>query len=110
MSEEDLAAAAVAALPDPADDDAFWAAGPPGEDPAPWECDPPDHDVTAEDPDAAFWAAEDPPRRQGWTGDGEAWAAGFLHRDRYDDVPAGTGFASGGHLDLLAAGPLLALG
>jgi hypothetical protein len=118
MSEQDraaaaavaaLAAAAVAALPDPADEDAFWAGGPPGDDdPAPWECDPPDRDVLAEDPDAAFWAAEAAPRPAGWTGEGEAWPAGFLHRDR-DDVPSGTGFASGGHLDLLEGGPLLAL-
>lgn len=44
----------------------------------------------------------------GWTGEGEVFAAGFLHRDRWDDVPAGAGFASGGFMDDLAAGPLLA--
>src|SRR5580704_11766902 len=47
-----------------------------------------------------------PPR--GWTGEGEVFAAGFLHRDRYDDVPAGSGFAAGGFMDELPAGPLLA--
>ena len=47
-----------------------------------------------------------PPR--GWTGEGEVFAAGFLHRDRYDDVPAGSGFAAGGFMDELQAGPLLA--
>jgi hypothetical protein len=44
----------------------------------------------------------------GWTGEGEAFAAGFLHRYRYDDMPRGTGFASGGLLDELEAGPPLA--
>ncbi len=54
-------------------------------------------------PDAARWI----PAR-GWTGEGEVFAAGFLHRDRWDDVPAGAGFAAGGFMDDLAAGPLLA--
>ena len=45
---------------------------------------------------------------RGWTGEGEVFAAGFLHRDRWDDVPAGAGFAAGGFMDDLAAGPLLA--
>ncbi len=43
-----------------------------------------------------------PPR--GWTGEGEVFAAGFLHRDRYDDVPAGAGFAAGGFMDELPVG------
>ena len=42
-----------------------------------------------------------------WTGAGESIAAGFLHRDR-DGGPAGVGFASGGALDTLAPGPMLA--
>ncbi len=60
---------------------------------------------------AAGAADRDTPRwipPAGWTGAGEVFAAGFLHRDRYDDVPAGEGFASGGFMDELAAGPLLA--
>ena len=40
-----------------------------------------------------------------WTGDGEAMAAGFLHRT---DGPAGVGFAAGGVLDRLEPGPVLA--
>ncbi len=40
-----------------------------------------------------------------WTGDGEAFAAGFLHRG---PGPAGAGFAAGGLADRMAAGPLLA--
>lgn len=61
----------------------------------------------------AFGAAglDAPPRwipPRGWTGEGEVFAAGFLHRDRWDDVPAGAGFAAGGFMDDLAAGPLLA--
>ena len=44
----------------------------------------------------------------GWTGEGEAFAAGFLHRDLYEDVPFGVGFASGGLFDQLPAGPGLA--
>jgi hypothetical protein len=40
-----------------------------------------------------------------WTGDGEAWAAGFLH---HEDGPTGTGFAAGGVLDRMQPGPLLA--
>jgi hypothetical protein len=47
-----------------------------------------------------------PPR--GWSGEGEVFAAGFLHRDRWDDVLAGAGFAAGGFMDDLPAGPLLA--
>lgn len=60
---------------------------------------------------AAGGAGKDVPRwvpARGWTGEGEVFAAGFLHRDRWDDVPAGAGFAAGGFMDDLAAGPLLA--
>src|ERR1700729_1274024 len=59
--------------------------------------------VGADERDTPRWI---PPA--GWSGAGEVFAAGFLHRDRYDDVPAGAGFASGGFIDELAAGPLLA--
>jgi hypothetical protein len=61
--------------------------------------------------DVPFCAGPDAPRlipARGWTGEGEVFAAGFLHRDRWDDVPAGAGFAAGGFMDDLAAGPLLA--
>ena len=49
------------------------------------------------------------PLPPGWTGAGEAFPAGFLHRVLYDDVPRGAGFASGGVLDEMEAGPVLAL-
>jgi len=75
-------------------------------DPA-WDADwePPDgweSESAADDPDAA-------PGPSGWTGEGEAFAAGFLHRDRYADVPSGEGFASGGFADELDAGAMLAI-
>jgi hypothetical protein len=40
-----------------------------------------------------------------WTGAGEVFAAGFLH---HEDGPRGAGFAAGGALDQMDAGPLLA--
>jgi hypothetical protein len=40
-----------------------------------------------------------------WTGEGEAWAAGFLH---HEPGPSGRGFAAGGIADRAAAGPALA--
>jgi hypothetical protein len=92
-----------------------WEPEPPDDDyaPAPWEVDPPEDEVPPEDPDAALWAAERAaeagPRPASWTGEGEVWAAGFLHRDRVDGVPRGEGFASGGPLDEMEAGALLAL-
>jgi hypothetical protein len=104
-----------------------WNREPPEDDePPPWEPGPPDDDdvppddrdaddgVAPDDPDAEFWAAEraagaGPQRPAGWTGEGEVWAAGFLHRDRVDGVPRGEGFASGGPLDEMEAGALLAL-
>jgi hypothetical protein len=67
--------------------------------------------VPAGDPVPAGSAELGAPRwipARGWTGEGEVFAAGFLHRDRWDDVPAGAGFAAGGFMDDLAAGPLLA--
>jgi hypothetical protein len=62
--------------------------------------------------DAAAWLAgmpadaadEDGPAP--WTGEGEAFAAGFLHHD--PDGQFGMGFAAGGELDGLAPGPELA--
>src|SRR5262249_55290795 len=54
-------------------------------------------------PDTPRWF---PP--QGWTGEGEVFAAGFLHRDRWTDGPTGAGFAAGGFMDDLPAGALLA--
>jgi hypothetical protein len=42
-----------------------------------------------------------------WTGEREAWGAGFLHRDP-GAGPRGDGFAAGGEHDVLAPGPELA--
>lgn len=44
-----------------------------------------------------------------WTDDDEAFAAGLPHHDCYDEEPRGAGFASGGMLDEMEAGPVLAL-
>jgi len=96
--------------PDPALDvwDPAWDAD--REPPQPWE-----RELSGEPPglwdEPAGPGACDPGAgpAPGWTGEGEAWAAGFLHRDRYEDVPAGQGFASGGFADILEAGPMLAI-
>jgi hypothetical protein len=69
----------------------------------------PEHD---DDIDMAGWIAALPADIRAewtagpWTGDGEAFAAGFLHHDL--DGVRGDGFAAGGPLDLMTAGPMLA--
>jgi hypothetical protein len=78
----------------------------------PWTGDDPDPDAPVPDDDPADWqddpdgepddAEDDGP----WTGQGEAFAAGFLHHDA--DGRYGTGFGSGGELDVLDPGPQLA--
>jgi hypothetical protein len=79
------------AVPDPPP--GMWLPGDP-DDP----CDDED-DLLAGEPAGA---GDDGP----WTGEGEAFAAGFLHHDA--DGRYGTGFASGGELDVLDPGPVLA--
>jgi len=80
----------AAALPDPDLDAAYDALGP--DDPDPYEWGP---DVPGDADDDAG----------PWTGDGEAFAAGFLHRAA--DGQHAAGFASGGELDVLEPGPQL---
>ncbi len=69
----------------------------------------PEHD---DDIDMAGWIAALPADIRAewaagpWTGEGEAFAAGFLHHDL--DGVRGDGFASGGPSDLMVAGPVLA--
>jgi hypothetical protein len=92
-----------------ADLDRDWEA----EDPDPelaWRADP-GQDQADADAQAAAWLADDEvPGDEAddapWTGEGEAFAAGFLHRDT-DGLP-GIGFASGGELDMMDPGPQLA--
>jgi hypothetical protein len=83
--------------------------GRPGFEDEEWEPPVPD-DADAETdpdgwmPDELLAAAEE--ESGPWTGEGEAFAAGFLHHDA--DGRYGIGFASGGELDVMAPGPELA--
>jgi hypothetical protein len=85
----------------------------------PWNRDDPDPECAIPDPvldeqDAAtysdeYWLTDEPDDLQAegpWTGEGEAFAAGFLHHDVAGRP--GIGFASGGELDVLDPGPRLA--
>jgi hypothetical protein len=49
------------------------------------------------------------PFLDGWTGDDEDFAAGLPQQDCHGEEPRGAGFASGGLLDEMEAGPVLAL-
>jgi hypothetical protein len=101
--------ALLAGQADLADLDRDWAA----EDPHPelaWLTDP-DQDQAYADAQAAMWLAcddvpDDARDEEPWSGAGEAFAAGFLHRDA-DGFPA-IGFSSGGELDVMGPGPQLA--
>jgi hypothetical protein len=83
------------------------------DDPDP-EGPPPDPDLDeayaaadpGDDPDGLWSPPGDAEDAGPWTGEGEAFAAGFLHRDT--DGQFATGFASGGELDVLDPGPQLA--
>jgi hypothetical protein len=65
-----------------------------------------DPDDPQADPDGLWSVPDDAEDLGPWTGEGEAFAAGFLHHD--PDGRYGTGFASGGELDVLEPGPRLA--
>ncbi len=78
----------------------------------PWNRDDPDPDAPVPDEEPDDWW-DDPDGEPDdlwddgpWTGEGEAFAAGFLHHNRAGRY--GTGFASGGELDELDPGPQLA--
>lgn len=66
-----------------------------------------DHD------DSPAWADREPAGLThvpaGWTAEDEAFATAWLHRDCGEEVPRGAEFASGGLLDAMDAGPVLAL-
>ena len=75
-------------------------------DPAEHEWDPEHDDYDPDDGLAALPAdVREAALAPDWTGEGEAFAAGFLH---HDPGPAGCGFAAGGAADRAAPGPALA--
>ncbi len=100
----ELSAAEIAALPCAGDE-------PPDLDEVPWWL---SEEFTGSDAElAAAFVRSLPADIQSeyaagpWTGEGEAWGAGFLHHDP-GAGPRGDGFAAGGEHDVLAPGPELA--